>query len=89
MNKNNIASRGIYTLCSKCNMNTRPHHLHSQLVISYCECKSMGGLHIGFSKKPFWKLYADMNKHEFLTFAHSAQAYVEAMKETHHYLESA
>ena len=49
----------------------------------------MGGLHIGFCKEPFWKLYAAMSKHEFLEFAQSAQAYVEVMKETHMYSESA
>jgi len=89
MNKDNIASRGIFTLCPKCNMNTRPHYLHSQLIISFCECQNPGGLHIGFSKKPFWKLYADMNKLKFLEFAYSAQAYVEAIKETNYYPESA
>ena len=89
MIKNNIARRAICTLCPKCNMNTRPHYLHSQLIISFCECRNLGGLHIGFSKKPFWKLYANINQQEFFEFAHSAQAFVDAMKETHHYSESA
>jgi hypothetical protein len=85
MNKDNIASRGICTLCSKCNMNTRPHYLHNKLIIYFCDCKKLGGLHIGFSKKPLWKLYACMNKMDFLTFAQSAQAYVEVIKEAHRY----
>lgn len=89
MNKNTIASKGICTLCPKCSMNTRSHYLHSQLIISYCECQELGGLHIGFGEKPFWKLYTDLSKHEFLEFAQSAQAYVEAMKESHLYSESA
>lgn len=64
-------------------MNTRTHYLHSQLLISFCECQNLGGLHIGFSSKPFWRLYTDMSKYEFFEFAQSAQTYVEAMKETH------
>jgi hypothetical protein len=83
MNKDNIASRGICTLCPKCNMNTQTHYSHNQLIISFCECRNLGGLHIGFSRKPFWKLYAHMSKYEFLEFAQSVQAYVEIMKETH------
>ena len=47
------------------------------------------GLHIGFAEKPFWKLYADMDKEGFLEFAQSASAYVEVMRETHLYSESA
>jgi hypothetical protein len=70
-------------------MNTRPHYLNNQLIISFCECQNLGGLHIGFSEKPFWKLYADMNKQDFLEFAQSAQAYVKVMKETHLYSKSA
>ena len=89
MNTDEIANRGIYTQCPKCNMNTHSHYLHNQLLISFCECQNLGGLHIGFSQKPFWKLYTDINKHEFLKFAQSAQAYVEAMRETHLYSESA
>lgn len=84
-----IAIRGICTLCPKCNMNTRAHYLHSQLSISFCECQNLGGLYIGFAEKPFWKLFADMNKSEFLEFAQSADAYVEVMRETHLYSESA
>lgn len=86
---NNVTNRGICTLCPKCNMNTRSHYLHNQLTISFCECKNLGGLYIGFAEKPFWKLFADMNKHEFLEFAQSADAYVDIMKETHLYSESA
>ena len=70
-------------------MNTHSHYLHHQLTIAFCDCQNLGGLHIGFSKKPFWKLYEDMSKHEFLDFAQSAQAYVEAMKETELFSESA
>ena len=65
-------------------MNTRPHYLNNELLISFCECQNLGGLHIDFNKNPFWKVYLDMNKHEFFQFAQSAQTYVDAMKETHH-----
>ncbi len=70
-------------------MNTRTHFLHNQLTISFCECQNMGGLHVGFTDKPFWKLYADMDKKEFLEFAHSSDAYVDIMREAHLYSESA
>ena len=86
---NKIANRGICTLCPKCNMNTQQHYLHHQLTISFCECKSIGGLHIGFVEKPFWKLFADIEKSAFLEFAQSANAYVDVMRETHLYSESA
>lgn len=86
---NNIANRGICTLCPECSMNTRAHYLHHQLTISFCECKNLGGLHIGFAENPFWKLYADMQKDEFFEYAQSAGAYVDIMREAHLYSESA
>ena len=70
-------------------MNARPHYLHTQITISFCECRNLGGLHIGFIDKPFWKLYAGIGKQEFLEFAQSANAFVEVMRETHLYSESA
>ena len=70
-------------------MNTRSHYLHSKLIISYCECKNLGGLYVSFSDKPFWKLFADMEKNEFMEFAQSAKAYVDTMRELHFKTESA
>ena len=89
MSEEKIAGRGICTLCPTCNMNTHAHYLHSKLIISFCECRNLGGLYIGFNDKPFWKLYADMSKSEFLEFAQSARAYVEIMRDAHQYSESA
>ncbi len=89
MNTTTIAKRGISALCPSCNMNTHPHYLHNKITVSYCECRNLGGLHIGFNENPFWKLYSGMSKLEFLDFAQSAQAYVEVMRETHLYSESA
>lgn len=89
MNTEKIAGRGICTLCPACSMNTRAHYLHNKLIISYCECKNMGGLYVGFSDKPFWKLYADMDKDEFMEFAQSAKAYVDTMRELHLITETA
>ena len=86
---NKIATRGICTLCPKCSMNTRPHYLHNQITISFCECRNLGGLHIGFIDKPFWKIYANIGKQEFLEFAQSANAYVDVMREIHLCSESA
>ena len=89
MNKDNIAMRGICTLCPSCSLNTRAHYLHNKLIVSFCECRNLGGLYIGFSENPSWKLYTDMGKTEFLEFAQSAQAYVEVMRDLHLYSESA
>jgi hypothetical protein len=89
MSKEKIAGRGICTLCPACSMNTRSHYLHNKLIISYCECKNLGGLYVGFSDKPFWKLFADMEKNEFMEFAQSAKAYVDTMRELHYKTESA
>ena len=83
MDNHQIAGRGICTLCPTCSMNTHPHYLHKKLIISYCECRNMGGLYIGFSDKPFWKLYSGMSKEDFYEFALSASAYVETMRELH------
>lgn len=85
----NIAGRGICTLCPACSMNTRSHYLHNKLIISYCECKNLGGLYVGFSDKPFWQLFTDMDKNEFMEFAQSAKAYVDTMRELHIKTESA
>ena len=49
----------------------------------------MGGLYVGFSEKPFWKLYSDMSKEDFYEFALSASAYVETMRELHLQKETA
>ena len=89
MSKEKIAGRGICTLCPVCTMNTRPHYLHHKLIISYCECKKLGGLFIGICDKPFWKLYSDIDKNEFMEFAQSAKAYVDTMRELHLKKESA
>ena len=89
MKKEKIAGRGICTLCPTCSMNTRAHYLHNKLIISYCECKNLGGLYVGFSEKPFWKLFADTSKNDFMTFAQSAKAYVESMRDLHFKSKSA
>ena len=84
-----IAGRGICTLCPACSMNTRAHYLHKKLIISYCECKIIGGLYVGFSENPFWKLFPGMEKNEFMEFAQSAKAYVDTMRELYFKTESA
>lgn len=89
MKKEKIAGRGICTLCPSCNMNSHAHYLHNKLLISFCECSQLGGLYIGFSDEPYWKLFSDMSKDEFLEYAQSAQAYVEVMRDLHLYSESA
>ena len=89
MKQEKIAERGICTLCPSCNMNTGAHYLHNKLIISYCDCKKMGGLYIGFSDEPYWKLFSDISKEAFLEYAQSAQAYVEVMRDLHLYSESA
>ena len=89
MSKEKIAGRGICTLCPTCNMNTQPHYLHNKLIVSYCECRNLGGIYIGFSENPSWKLYANLPKTEFIEFAQSAQAYVQIMRDEHQYSESA
>ena len=89
MKQGKIAGRGICTLCPACSMNTHAHYLHNKLIISYCDCKNLGGLYVGFSEKPFWKLYANMAKHEFMEFAQSAKAYVDTMRDLHLKSESA
>ena len=78
-----VAERGICTLCPACSMNTRSHYLHNKLIISYCECNNMGGLYVGFSNEPYWKLYTDMKMDDFMEFAQSAKAYVDTMRELH------
>lgn len=89
MTENRIAVRGICTLCPKCKLNTHPHYLHKKLIISFCECRNLGGLYVGFSETPYWKLYADMPKPEFFEFAQSARAYVETMRDLHLHSETA
>ncbi len=89
MKENNIAKRGIFTLCPSCNMNTHPHYLHKKLIISFCECRNIGGLYVGFSETLYWKLFVDMPKSEFLEFAQSARAYVETMRDLDQYIETA
>lgn len=82
MNHYSLAQKGICTLCPLCSLNTRSHYLHKKLIISYCECRNLGGLFVGFSDKPHWKLYADIDKQEFLALAQSADIYVSMMKDT-------
>ena len=81
---NPVTQIGICKLCPTCSMNTQEHYLHKKLIISYCDCRSMGGLYVGFSDTPFWKLYADMQKDDFFNFARSADTYVDMMRELHH-----
>ncbi|MEM8843567.1 MAG: hypothetical protein AAGB35_00815 [Pseudomonadota bacterium] len=83
LNEVKIAGRGICTLCPACSMNTHAHYLHNKLMISYCDCKNLGGLYVGFCDKPFWKLFTDMSKLEFMEFAQSANAYVDTMRDLH------
>ena len=89
MKDERIAGRGICTLCPACNMNTHPHYLHKKLIISFCECRNLGGLYVGFSEAPYWKLYSDISKLDFYEFAQSAKAYVETMRDLHLHSESA
>ena len=89
MKENKIADRGICTLCSTCALNSRSHYLHKKLIISYCECRNLGGLYLGFCETPYWQLYAEFSKDEFLEYAQSARAYVEAMRDMHLQSENA
>jgi hypothetical protein len=82
MNNNPFAQKGISALCPCCSLNTLSHYLHKELVISYCECRQVGGLFIGFSEPPHWKLYTDIDKQEFFSLAQSANMYLNIMKET-------
>lgn len=82
MNNHSLAQKGICTLCPTCSLNTHSHYLDTRLIISYCECRKMGGLHVGFGENPYWKLYADIDKDEFLALAKSADMYVSIMKES-------
>ena len=81
-NEDNLAKTGICTLCPKCSMNSIPHYLNKKLIISYCDCENMGGLYLGFYKNPHWKLFAQIDKSEFYTFAKSVNAYIECMRES-------
>ena len=83
MNENKVAERGICTLCSTCALNSRPHYLHKKLIISFCECRNLGGLYIGFCDTPYWQLYTELSKDDFFEFAQSARAYVDAMRDMH------
>jgi hypothetical protein len=41
----------------------------------------MGGIYMGFSQKPYWKLFANINKDGFFSYALSAKAYVDCERD--------